>query len=47
MPSLFQEADELLPNVRDADGALLTQNFLAICRLILPVIGACVDRRWW
>jgi hypothetical protein len=37
--SLFTAARTQLPKVKDSDGNIITEEFLGLCRLTLPVIG--------
>jgi hypothetical protein len=37
--SLFTEAIALIPSVKDTEGRFITDNWLQLCRLVLPVIG--------
>jgi len=36
--SLFTEAIAIIPSVKDAEGRFITDNWLQLCRLVLPVI---------
>lgn len=44
-PTLFQAALDKVPRVKDADGAIVTEAFLDLCELVLPLIGECVSEK--
>lgn len=39
MPSIFGGLTDLTKEVRDGNGALLAENFLNVCREVIPVTG--------
>ncbi len=39
MPSLLTVATAAVSNIKGEDGFIRTEQFLAVCRLVLPVIG--------
>jgi hypothetical protein len=40
--SLFRAAGEKLPGVHNKEGQLVTDGFLDVCSLVVPVIGMCL-----
>jgi hypothetical protein len=42
--SLFRAALDKAPSVKDAEGNILTEPFLDLCQLVLPLIGERAQR---